>query len=304
MVFRVMDRSEVQGLTEAKVPELQGARVLVTGIHRACGADIVRAFAGQGARVLVQINDPSLSADALTETASGSVLEVAAQPADGFDGLAATRLAQKAAAAMGALDVAVNVIPFSSLDGDGLASADDLEDVLARKLSAALKSTAVLANRMGLTWTSGLVLNVLTLGGPDDERVFRPLHDRVVVASHRLRKKTAGGIIIPDTAAEKPQEGEVIAVGPGARGDDNEIQALDVKAGDRVLFGKWSGTEVKIDGEDLLIMKESDIMGVEGLSDSSFLHPFLFNYFGISGTVPSEQPLGNADLTRNRKHGC
>jgi NAD(P)-dependent dehydrogenase (short-subunit alcohol dehydrogenase family) len=168
MVFRVMDRSEVQGLTEAKVPELQGARVLVTGIHRACGADIVRAFAGQGARVLVQINDPSLSADALTETASGSVLEVAAQPADGFDGLAATRLAQKAAAAMGALDVAVNVIPFSSLDGDGLASADDLEDVLARKLSAALKSTAVLANRMGLTWTSGLVLNVLTLGGPDD----------------------------------------------------------------------------------------------------------------------------------------
>ena len=91
---------------------------------------------------------------------------------------------------------------------------------------------------------------------------FRPLHDRVVVKRVESETKTAGGIIIPDTAAEKPQQGEVIAVGPGARGDDNEIVALDVKVGDRVLFGKWSGTEVKIDGEDLLIMKESDIMGV------------------------------------------
>ena len=91
---------------------------------------------------------------------------------------------------------------------------------------------------------------------------FRPLHDRVVVKRVDSETKTAGGIIIPDSAAEKPQQGEVIAVGPGARGDDNEIVALDVKAGDRVLFGKWSGTEVKIDGEDLLIMKESDIMGI------------------------------------------
>ena len=91
---------------------------------------------------------------------------------------------------------------------------------------------------------------------------FRPLHDRVVVKRVDSETKTAGGIIIPDTAAEKPQQGEVVAVGPGARGDDNELVALDVKAGDRVLFGKWSGTEVKIDGQDLLIMKESDIMGV------------------------------------------
>jgi chaperonin GroES len=91
---------------------------------------------------------------------------------------------------------------------------------------------------------------------------FRPLHDRVVVRRIESETKTSGGIIIPDTAAEKPQQGEVIAVGPGSRGDDNEIVALDVKAGDRVLFGKWSGTEVKIDGQELLIMKESDIMGV------------------------------------------
>ena len=91
---------------------------------------------------------------------------------------------------------------------------------------------------------------------------FRPLHDRVVVKRVDSETKTAGGIIIPDTAAEKPQQGEVIAVGPGARGDDNELVALDVKRGDRVLFGKWSGTEVNIDGEDLLIMKESDILGV------------------------------------------
>jgi len=91
---------------------------------------------------------------------------------------------------------------------------------------------------------------------------FRPLHDRVVVRRVKEEEKTRGGIIIPDTAQEKPQEGEVIAVGPGARDEDGERIALDVKAGDRVLFGKWSGTEVKIDGEDLLIMKESDIMGV------------------------------------------
>jgi len=91
---------------------------------------------------------------------------------------------------------------------------------------------------------------------------FRPLHDRVVVKRVDSETKTAGGIIIPDTAAEKPQEGEVVAVGPGTRGDDNKLVPLDVKAGDRVLFGKWSGTEVKIDGKELLIMKESDIMGV------------------------------------------
>ena len=91
---------------------------------------------------------------------------------------------------------------------------------------------------------------------------FRPLHDRVVVRRITAEEKTAGGIIIPDTAREKPQEGEVIAVGAGARNEQGQIVALDVKAGDRVLFGKWSGTEVKLDGEELLIMKESDIMGI------------------------------------------
>ena len=91
---------------------------------------------------------------------------------------------------------------------------------------------------------------------------FRPLHDRVVVRRIDAEEKTKGGIIIPDTAKEKPQEGEVIAVGPGARDEQGRVTPLDVKAGDRVLFGKWGGTEVKIDGEDLLIMKESDIMGV------------------------------------------
>jgi len=91
---------------------------------------------------------------------------------------------------------------------------------------------------------------------------FRPLHDRVVVRRIEEDERTPGGIIIPDTAKEKPQQGEVIAVGPGARDEKGAIQPLDVKAGDRVLFGKWSGTEVKIDGEELLIMKESDIMGV------------------------------------------
>jgi chaperonin GroES len=91
---------------------------------------------------------------------------------------------------------------------------------------------------------------------------FRPLHDRVVVRRIDAEEKTAGGIIIPDTAKEKPQEGEVVAVGPGARDDQGRLTPLDVQVGDRVLFGKWSGTEVKIDGEDLLIMKESDLMGV------------------------------------------
>ena len=91
---------------------------------------------------------------------------------------------------------------------------------------------------------------------------FRPLHDRVVVRRLDAEEKTAGGIIIPDTAKEKPQEGEVVAVGPGARNEKGEVVPLEVKAGDRILFGKWSGTEVKIDGEELLIMKESDIMGV------------------------------------------
>ena len=93
---------------------------------------------------------------------------------------------------------------------------------------------------------------------------FRPLHDRVVVKRLEAEMKTAGGIIIPDTAKEKPQEGEVLAVGPGARDDAGKLVPLDVKVGDKVLFGKWSGTEVKIDGQDLLIMKESDIMGIVG----------------------------------------
>jgi len=91
---------------------------------------------------------------------------------------------------------------------------------------------------------------------------FRPLHDRVVVRRLTAEEKTAGGIIIPDTAKEKPMEGEVIAVGPGARNEQGQLVALEVKAGDKILFGKWSGTEVKLDGEELLIMKESDIMGI------------------------------------------
>ena len=91
---------------------------------------------------------------------------------------------------------------------------------------------------------------------------FRPLHDRVLIRRIESDEKTAGGIIIPDTAKEKPMEGEVVSCGPGARGDDGKIQPLDLKKGDRVLFGKWSGTEVKLDGEELIIMKESDIMGV------------------------------------------
>ena len=93
---------------------------------------------------------------------------------------------------------------------------------------------------------------------------FRPLHDRVVVRRVESEEKTKGGIIIPDTAKEKPQEGEIVAVGSGARDEAGKVVALDVKVGDRVLFGKWSGTEVKLNGEDLLIMKESDIMGIVG----------------------------------------
>jgi len=91
---------------------------------------------------------------------------------------------------------------------------------------------------------------------------FRPLHDRVLIRRVEGEEKTRGGIIIPDTAQEKPMEGDIVAAGPGARGEDGEIHPLDVKAGDRVLFGKWSGTEIKIDGEELIIMKEADIMGI------------------------------------------
>ena len=93
---------------------------------------------------------------------------------------------------------------------------------------------------------------------------FRPLHDRVLVRRVEAEEKTAGGIIIPDTAKEKPQEGEVIAAGTGSKADDGKITPLDVKAGDKILFGKWSGTEVRVNGEDLLIMKESDILGIVG----------------------------------------
>ena len=91
---------------------------------------------------------------------------------------------------------------------------------------------------------------------------FRPLHDRVLIRRVESEEKSSGGIIIPDTAKEKPMEGEVVAAGPGARGEDGKLQPMDLRSGDRVLFGKWSGTEVKLDGEELLIMKESDIMGV------------------------------------------
>ena len=93
---------------------------------------------------------------------------------------------------------------------------------------------------------------------------FRPLHDRVLVRRLEAPSKTAGGIIIPDTAQEKPQEGEIIAIGTGSRAEDGTITPLDVKPGDRILFGKWSGTEIKLDGEDLLIMKESDVLGIVG----------------------------------------
>jgi chaperonin GroES len=96
----------------------------------------------------------------------------------------------------------------------------------------------------------------------EENMTFRPLHDRILVRRVESEEKTKGGIIIPDTAKEKPQEGEVIAVGSGARNEAGQIQPLDVQAGDRILFGKWSGTEIKIDGEDLLIMKESDVLGI------------------------------------------
>jgi chaperonin GroES len=96
----------------------------------------------------------------------------------------------------------------------------------------------------------------------ENEMAFRPLHDRVLVRRIEADEKTAGGIIIPDTAKEKPQEGEVIAVGPGARDENGKLVELDLKVGDRILFGKWSGTEITLNGEDLLIMKESDVMGV------------------------------------------
>jgi len=93
---------------------------------------------------------------------------------------------------------------------------------------------------------------------------FRPLHDRVLVRRIEAAEKSAGGIIIPETAKEKPQEGEVVAIGTGARAENGTITPLDVKAGDKILFGKWSGTEIKVDGEDLLIMKESDVLGIVG----------------------------------------
>jgi chaperonin GroES len=96
----------------------------------------------------------------------------------------------------------------------------------------------------------------------EENMSFRPLHDRILVRRVESREKTKGGIIIPDTAKEKPSEGEVVAVGTGARNEAGQIQPLDVKAGDRILFGKWSGTEIKVNGEDLLIMKESDVLGV------------------------------------------
>ena len=98
---------------------------------------------------------------------------------------------------------------------------------------------------------------------------FRPLHDRVLIRRVESEEKTAGGIIIPDTAKEKPMEGEVVAAGPGARGEDGKLQPMELKAGDRVLFGKWSGTEVKLEGEELIIMKEADVMGVIERDDTA-----------------------------------
>ena len=102
----------------------------------------------------------------------------------------------------------------------------------------------------------------ICLSREENDMTFRPLHDRILVRRIEVDEKTAGGIIIPDTAKEKPQEGEVIAAGPGARDESGQLQPLDVKVGDRILFGKWSGTEIKLNGEDLLIMKESDVLGV------------------------------------------
>jgi chaperonin GroES len=113
-------------------------------------------------------------------------------------------------------------------------------------------------------WSSGPAWgnNVIIVCPLEENMSFRPLHDRILVRRLQSEEKTKGGIIIPDTAKEKPHEGEVIAVGPGARNEAGQLQALDVKAGDRILFGKWSGTEIKINGEELLIMKESDVMGI------------------------------------------
>jgi chaperonin GroES len=134
-----------------------------------------------------------------------------------------------------------------------------LQRVLAVAIYCTLENRA---ERQGMSPEAGIA------GQPGAKLMkFRPLHDRVVVRRIEGEEKTKGGIIIPDTVKEKPQEGEVIAVGPGARDEGGKLVAIDLKAGDRVLFGKWSGTEVKIDGEDLLIMKESDVMGViEGAS--------------------------------------
>jgi chaperonin GroES len=119
---------------------------------------------------------------------------------------------------------------------------------------------------MSLTYNSFLFQPPLIAASEDPmaKTTFRPLHDRVVVRRVDASAKTKGGLIIPDTAKEKPQEGEVIAVGPGGRDDNGQVVPMDVKPGNRVLFGKWSGTEVKLDGEELLIMKESDIMGIVG----------------------------------------
>jgi len=113
---------------------------------------------------------------------------------------------------------------------------------------------------------------------------FRPLHDRVVVRRLEAEEKTSGGIIIPDTAKEKPMEGEIVAAGPGARDEAGKLVPLDVKAGDRILFGKWSGTEVKLDGEELLIMKESDIMGIIEGQPAASGRPLNLNYIRIPNT--------------------
>ena len=121
--------------------------------------------------------------------------------------------------------------------------------------------TRVAQPRSGLPgWRGGTSQNLFVL--EENDMTFRPLHDRILVRRIEAEEKSAGGIIIPDTAKEKPSEGEVIAVGPGARDDAGKIIELDVKVGDRILFGKWSGTEIRLNGEDLLIMKESDVMGV------------------------------------------
>src|SRR5436190_23812191 len=114
----------------------------------------------------------------------------------------------------------------------------------------------------GLAPVRELAKNLTSIATQEDTMKFRPLHDRVVVERIEAEEKTTGGIIIPDTAKEKPQTGQIVAVGPGGRDENGKLIPIDVKAGDRILFGKWSGTEVKIDGTEYLIMKESDIMGV------------------------------------------